>query len=71
MAQKIVSIGDVTFANDKPFVLVGGVNVLESQQFAVDAAGAYKEICAELDIPLVFKASYDKANRSSINSFKI
>ena len=70
MAQKIVSIGDVTFANDKPFVLVGGVNVLESQQFAVDAAGAYKEICAELDIPLVFKASYDKANRSSINSFR-
>ena len=70
MAQKTVSIGDVTFANDKPFVLVGGVNVLESEQFAVDVAGAYKEICAELNIPLVFKASYDKANRSSINSFR-
>ncbi len=70
MAQKTVSIGDVTFANDKPFVLVGGVNVLESEQFAVDVAGAYKEICAELSIPLVFKASYDKANRSSINSFR-
>ena len=70
MAQKTVSVGDVTFANDKPFVLVGGVNVLESEQFAVDVAGTYKEICAELDIPLVFKASYDKANRSSINSFR-
>ena len=70
MAQKTVSVGDVTFANDKPFVLVGGVNVLESEQFAVDVAGSYKEICAELDIPLVFKASYDKANRSSINSFR-
>lgn len=70
MAQKTVSIGDVTFANDKPFVLVGGVNVLESEQFAVDVAGTYKEICAELNIPLVFKASYDKANRSSINSFR-
>ena len=70
MAQKTISIGDVTFANDKPFVLVGGVNVLESEQFAVDVAGAYKEICAELNIPLVFKASYDKANRSSINSFR-
>ena len=70
MAQNTVSIGDVTFANDKPFVLVGGVNVLESEQFAVDVAGAYKEICAELDIPLVFKASYDKANRSSIISFR-
>ncbi|HCG96362.1 MAG TPA: 3-deoxy-8-phosphooctulonate synthase, partial [Halieaceae bacterium] len=70
MAQKTVSVGDVTFANDKPFVLVGGVNVLESEQFAVDVAGTYQEICAELNIPLVFKASYDKANRSSINSFR-
>ena len=70
MAQRTVSIGDITFANDKPFVLVGGVNVLESEQFAVDVAGTYKEICAELNIPLVFKASYDKANRSSINSFR-
>ena len=70
MAQKTVSIGDVAFANDKPFVLVGGVNVLESEQFAVDVAGTYKEICAELNIPLVFKASYDKANRSSISSFR-
>ena len=70
MAQKTVSVGDVTFANDKPFVLVGGVNVLESEQFAVDVAGTYKEVCAELNIPLVFKASYDKANRSSINSFR-
>ena len=70
MGQKTVSIGDVTFANDEPFVLVGGVNVLESEQFAVDVAGTYKEICAELNIPLVFKASYDKANRSSINSFR-
>ena len=70
MAQNTVSISDVTFANDKPFVLVGGVNVLESEQFAVDVACAYKEICVELDIPLVFKASYDKANRSSINSFR-
>ena len=70
MARKTVCIGDVTFANNKPFVLVGGVNVLESEQFAVDVAGAYKEVCAELDIPLVFKASYDKANRSSIDSFR-
>ena len=70
MAQKTVRIGDVTFANDKSFVLVGGVNVLESEQFAVDVAGTYQEICAELTIPLVFKASYDKANRSSINSFR-
>ena len=46
------------------------VNVLESEQFAVDVAGVYQEVCQKLGIPLVFKASYDKANRSSINSFR-
>jgi len=59
MAQKTISIGDITFANDKPFVLVGGVNVLESEQFAVVVACTYKEICEELNIPLVLKGSYD------------
>ena len=49
---------------------MGGVNVLESEQFAVDVAGVYQEVCQKLGIPLVFKASYDKANRSSINSFR-
>lgn len=70
MSCKTVSVAGVDFANDKPFVLVGGVNVLESEQFAVDVAGVYKEVCQKLGIPLVFKASYDKANRSSINSFR-
>ena len=70
MSCKTVSIAGIDFANDKPFVLVGGVNVLESEQFAVDVAGVYQEVCQKLGIPLVFKASYDKANRSSINSFR-
>ncbi len=70
MSCKTVSVAGIEFANDKPFVLVGGVNVLESEQFAVDVAGVYQEVCQQLDIPLVFKASYDKANRSSINSFR-
>lgn len=70
MSCKTVSVAGIEFANDKPFVLVGGVNVLESEQFAVDVAGVYQEVCQKLDIPLVFKASYDKANRSSINSFR-
>lgn len=70
MSCKTVSVAGVDFANDKPFVLVGGVNVLESEQFAVDVAGIYQEVCQKLGIPLVFKASYDKANRSSINSFR-
>ena len=63
MSATEVRIGDITFANNAPFVLVGGVNVLESEQFTLDVAAHHAEICAQLDIPLVFKASYDKANR--------
>ena len=69
MSCKTVSVAGIDFANDKPFVLVGGVNVLEST-VAVDVAGVYQEVCQKLGIPLVFKASYDKANRSSVNSFR-
>lgn len=65
-----IEVAGLTFGNDRPFVLVGGVNVLESEQFAVDVAGAYVDVCARLGIPLVFKASYDKANRSSIHSYR-
>ncbi len=65
-----VSLGEIVFSNKKPFVLIGGINVLESVDFSVDVAGHYLEVCKELDIPFVFKASYDKANRSSIHSFR-
>ena len=44
MSCKTVSVAGIDFANDKPFVLVGGVNVLESEQFAVDVAGVYQEV---------------------------
>ena len=70
MAARCVALGDIRFANDAPFVLIGGVNVLESQEFAVEVAGHYKAVCQSLGIPLVFKASYDKANRSSIHSYR-
>ena len=65
-----MDLGDIRFANDAPFVLLGGVNVLESRDFALEVAASYVEVCSQLDIPLVFKASYDKANRSSIHSFR-
>ena len=65
-----VSVGNLTLGNDLPFVLIGGINVLESEQFAVDVAGKYLEVCRRLEIPLIFKASYDKANRSSIHSYR-
>lgn len=69
-SEQVVCVGDISFANDQPLVLLGGVNVLESEQFALDVAGHYAEVCGQLDIPLVFKASYDKANRSSIHSYR-
>ena len=70
MAAQQVALGTLTFANDAPFVLIGGVNVLESRDFALEVAGHYKAVCERLGIPLVFKASFDKANRSSIHSYR-
>ena len=59
-----------TIANNRPFVLFGGMNVLESRDLAMEIAETYVEICRKLDIPYVFKASFDKANRSSLHSFR-
>ena len=55
---------------DKPFFLIAGPCVVESQQLQMDTAGKLKEICVELGIPFIFKSSYDKANRSSGKSFR-
>ncbi|HCW89393.1 MAG TPA: 3-deoxy-8-phosphooctulonate synthase, partial [Marinobacter sp.] len=53
-----------------PFVLFGGMNVLESRELAFEVAETYVDVCSRLGIPYVFKASFDKANRSSVNSFR-
>lgn len=65
-----IAVGDIQVANDKPFVLFGGMNVLESRDMAMRIAEHYKEITSKLGIPYVFKASFDKANRSSVNSYR-
>jgi len=70
MTDRTVSLGEITFDNRSPFVLLGGVNVLESRDFALKVAQHYVEFCTRLGIPYVFKASFDKANRSSIHSFR-
>ncbi|PRB84157.1 3-deoxy-8-phosphooctulonate synthase [Pseudomonas sp. MYb185] len=70
MAQKIVRVADIDIANDRPFVLFGGMNVLESRDLAMRVCEEYVEVTSKLGIPYVFKASFDKANRSSINSFR-
>lgn len=70
MNLKTVSIAELTVANDRPFTLFGGMNVLESRDQTLAVAEHYKTVCARLDIPLVFKASFDKANRSSLDSYR-
>ena len=70
MTDQTLSIGKLRIGNAAPFVLLGGVNVLESRDFALRVAEHYVEVCNRLDIPFVFKASYDKANRSSVHSFR-
>lgn len=70
MQQKVVSIGDINVANNLPFVLFGGMNVLESRDMAMQVCEHYVTITEKLGIPYVFKASFDKANRSSIHSYR-
>ena len=67
---KVVRIGDIAVANNLPFVLFGGINVLESEDLALRACEKYVDVTRKLNIPYVFKASWDKANRSSIYSFR-
>ncbi|KMW74845.1 2-dehydro-3-deoxyphosphooctonate aldolase [Photorhabdus luminescens subsp. luminescens] len=70
MQQKVVHIGDIKVANDLPFVLFGGMNVLESRDLAMSICEHYVTVTQKLGIPYVFKASFDKANRSSIHSYR-
>ncbi len=65
-----VALKDIQIANDKPFVLFGGMNVLESRDLAMKIAEHYVDVTRKLGIPYVFKASFDKANRSSVNSYR-
>ncbi len=67
---KTVTVGALKISNTLPFVLFGGMNVLESRDLALQVAEAYVTVCQKLNIPYVFKASFDKANRSSITSYR-
>jgi 2-dehydro-3-deoxyphosphooctonate aldolase (KDO 8-P synthase) len=60
----------IEIANDGPMVLLGGINVLESRELAFEACAEYVRVTEKLGIPFVFKASFDKANRSSIHSYR-
>ena len=68
--NKEIKIDELTFSNNLPFVLIGGINVLESRDLALRVCEQFVETTEKLGIPYVFKASFDKANRSSIHSFR-
>lgn len=70
MTDKIVKVGNVEVANNKLFTLFGGINVLESRDMAMRVCEKYVEVTQKLGVPYVFKASFDKANRSSIHSYR-
>ncbi|MGB2044971.1 MAG: 3-deoxy-8-phosphooctulonate synthase [Porticoccaceae bacterium] len=70
MASISIQVADFDVSNDSPMVLFGGMNVLESRDMAMQIAETYVEVTQKLGIPYVFKASFDKANRSSIHSFR-
>jgi 2-dehydro-3-deoxyphosphooctonate aldolase (KDO 8-P synthase) len=65
-----INVANLTLGNDLPFTLIGGMNVLESRDLAMQVAEKYVEVTQKLGIPYVFKASFDKANRSSIHSYR-
>ncbi|MDG2064323.1 MAG: 3-deoxy-8-phosphooctulonate synthase [SAR324 cluster bacterium] len=68
--QKTISVGELKLGNENTFVLVGGINVIESESMALKVAETFRSITERLGIPYIFKASFDKANRSSIDSFR-
>ncbi len=68
--NKQIKLNNITFSNDSPLVLIAGLNVLEDYNLAAKTCETIQKICSELKIPYVFKASFDKANRSSITSYR-
>lgn len=70
VSKPVVLKPGISFANDQPFVLIGGMNVIESEDLLLAVAEEFVRVTGELGIPFVFKASFDKANRSSIRSFR-
>ena len=70
MSRSVTLANGIEFSNDRDFVLIGGMNVIEDEDLVMAVAAEFVETTSLLGIPYVFKASFDKANRSSINSFR-
>ncbi|MDO9223777.1 MAG: 3-deoxy-8-phosphooctulonate synthase [Caulobacter sp.] len=70
MATLTLDRWNLSIGDDQPLVVIAGINVIEDLDLALNTARTLKAICADLGLPYVFKASYDKANRSSLKSFR-
>lgn len=68
--QKRVTLNDIVFCNEAPFALIAGPCQMESAAHGMEMASALKELTSKLGIPFVFKASFDKANRTSVNGIR-
>ena len=68
--MKEIKIKEINLSNNSPMTIIAGLNVLEDEDMALDVAEKLKEITPKHNIPFVFKASFDKANRSSIDSYR-
>lgn len=67
---RVIKIGDIEIGGNRPLVLIAGPCVIESEEQVRETVKGLKEIAREIDIPLIFKSSYDKANRTSIKSYR-
>ena len=70
MAERTVKVGEFFIGEGQELALMAGPCVIESREICFQVADAMKTLCARLGIPCIFKASYDKANRTSLNSFR-
>tara|TARA_B100000029_G_scaffold508794_1_gene596513 strand:+ start:659 stop:1486 length:828 start_codon:yes stop_codon:yes gene_type:complete len=68
--MKSINIKNISFSNSSPISIIAGLNVLEDEDMALNVAKKLKDVTQKLDMPFVFKASFDKANRSSVNSYR-
>ena len=66
--QRVVRVGGLSIANDRPFTLIAGPCALESRDHAMEMSHALTELCGKLGIGLIYKTSFDKANRTSLSS---
>ena len=68
--MKTIKVKDIKLSNSSPIIVIAGLNVLEDKSMAIDVATELKEITYNNNVPFIFKASFDKANRSSIESYR-